>query len=289
MSQQIFRLLTIFLLAALWLTPAGVVRADGHLPPVPQIGPRLSPPAIPHTSVLNTNTIYNNLLNPPPVESQEADAADGGRNQEKPGRGIRQTITPHSVGITLFSTGTTCNDFNQKSAWNVPSSDIHTDWYAGWAPFAVNEGLYQAKNTVFAMERVVGPGANYGPNQYSAKISSNQPYAGGYGSPMISVTPGAEVLVRVKYLIFDHDHRGLDYDWASMGIKPDATGAEAIYVNGYTRGEWAELSYTVTAGASGKIMVLLQGSSPMATNSNIYFDDVQIAVNGEYLGNCRYE
>ncbi len=283
------RISSVFLWVALFLAPATAAYADGHLPPVPQRGPRLSPPAIPHSSVLNPDTIYNNLLTPPPVESQEADAADGGRSQEAPGRGVRQTVTPHSKGITLYATGGACNNFNRAADWSVPPSDIYTDWYAGWAPFAVNHGLYQAKNTVFAMERVVGPGANYGPNQFSAKISSYQPYAGGFGSPMITVAPGAEVTVSAKYLIWDHDHRGLDYDWASMGVKPDAAGPEAQYVNGYVRGEWAELRHTVTAGSSGKLMVLLQGSSPMATNSNIYFDDVQILVDGQAIANCRYE
>lgn len=289
MSKVCLRIGSILLLAALWLTPATVALADAHLPPKPQHGPRLSPPAIPHTDVLNTDTIYNNLLAPPPVESQEANAADGGRTQEAPGRGIRQTVTPHSVGLTLFASATVCNDFNKTGNWASPPSDTFTNWYAGWGPFAVDQGLYQAKNVVFAMERSVGPGKNYGPNQFSAKISSNQPYAGGFGSPLIKVTPGAEVTVRVKYLIWDHDHRGLDYDWASMGLKPDAAGAEAIYVNGYKRGVWAEMSHTITAGPSGKIMVLLQGSSPMAANSNIYFDDVQIAVNGSYLASCMYE
>ncbi|MEZ4864463.1 MAG: hypothetical protein R3C14_24325 [Caldilineaceae bacterium] len=289
MSNVWVRISCVVVLAALWLMPATVALADGHLPPKPQEGPRLSPPAIPHTSVLNNDTIYNNLLVPPPVESQEADAADGGRTQQAPGRGIRQTITPHSVGTTLFASGTVCNDFNRADDWASPPSDVFTNWYAGWGPFAVDHGLYQAKNTVFAMERVVGPGKNYGANQFSAKISSNQPYAGGFGSPLIKVAPGAQVTVRVKYLIWDHDHHGLDYDWASMGVKPDATGPEARYVNGYVRGVWAEMSNTITAGPTGQIMVLIQGSSPIATNSNIYFDDVQIAVNGNYLAKCMYE
>ncbi|MFZ4660923.1 MAG: hypothetical protein ACOYNY_28175 [Caldilineaceae bacterium] len=287
MYQTLLRFVCLVALAALWLTPATMALADGHLPPKPQVGPRLSPPAIPHSSVLNNDTIYNNLLVPPPVQSQEANAANGGRSQEAPGRGIRQTITPHSVGLTLMSSGTVCNDFNWAGEWASPPSDVFTNWYAGWGPFAVDRGLYQAKNTVFAMERVVGPGKNYGPNQFSVKISSHQPYAGGFGSPLISVTPGAEVTVQVKYLIWDHDHHGLDYDWASMGLKPDAAGAEASYVNGYVRGEWAVMRHTITAGSSGQIMVLLQGSSPMATNSNIYFDDVQIAVDGQFLTNCR--
>jgi len=276
-------------MVAFLLAPASTVWADDHLPPVGQIGPRLSPPAIPHTSVLNNDTIYNNLLTPPPVQSQEADIADGGRTQEAPGRGIRQVVTAYSTGITLYPSSGVCNNFNRAGDWSIPPSDVYTDWYAGWAPFAINDGLYQAKNTVFAMERVVGPGSHYGPNQFSAKISSHQPYAGGFGSPMITVPPGAEVTVRAKYLIWDHDTHGNDYDWASMGVKPDAAGADAQYVNGYTRGVWAELSHSVTAGSSGKLMVLLQGSSPAALNSNIYFDDVEIVVNGQALSNCRYE
>jgi hypothetical protein len=77
--------------------------------------------------------------------------------------------------------------------------------------------------------------------------------------------------------------------WASMGIKPDAAGEGASYVNGYVRGEWAQLEHTVWAGKSGYIMVLLQGHSPGALNSNIYFDDVRITVDGEAIAKCGIE
>jgi hypothetical protein len=299
-------------LAAALLVPAAVASAAGTgpatPPPVAITGPRLAPPAIPHSSVLDPYVIYNNLLVPPglPTESVEANAADGGRTQEKPGRGIRQTSTGVGFGLLLYSSPNVCNNFNPQGEWaayNV-KSDIWTDWYAGWAPFAINNGLYQAKNLTFSMERSVGPGNKWGDNEHSAKIASNQPYAGGFGSPIIPVPAGYEwgkVMVTVNYLIWDHDTYGkeggpdgLDYDWASMGVKPGAAGPMAVYVNGYVRGEWATLTNTIDLGGAKDIMVLLQGQSPGAFNSNIYFDNVSIAFidengTGKYLADCRYD
>jgi hypothetical protein len=37
----------------------------------------------------------------------------------------------------------------------------------------------------------------------------------------------------------------------------------------------------VTAGPEGRIMIFLQVISPLAENTNAYFDDVQIWVDGE--------
>jgi hypothetical protein len=77
-----------------------------------------------------------------------------------------------------------------------------------------------------------------------------------------------------------------------MGIKPGAACDKAFYVNGYVRGEWAELTHTVDLGWADDIMVLLQGQSPSVLNSNIYFDDVKIAFTNHdgsksvYLTDC---
>lgn len=286
-------LLFICIVSILLLTKAPFLHAQVNPPtglqPTPQIAPQLSPPILGPSVVLDNDLIFNNLLVPPPLPSLENDVTDGGRKQEAPGRGVQQIATTTSIGATLLSSGAVCNDFNQKENWIAPAANIFTNWYAGWAPFAINQGLYQGDRMVFTMEQMVGPGQHYGNNQFAAKIASNQPYAGGFGSPMITVPPEAAVTVSVKYLIWDHDHRGLDYDWASMGIKPDAEGPTAEYVNGYVRGTWRELTHSLQAGHSGKIMVLLQGSSPAALNSNIYFDDVKIIVNGQFLANCLYE
>lgn len=274
-------------------------------PPIAITGPRLKPPAIPHSDV-----IVPILPVDLPVQSLEADAADGGKTQEEPGRGVKQTITGIGAGITLYDSPNVCNDFNPHGAYaaTLGKSDIWSDWYAGWAPFAIDNGYYQAKNTTFSMERVVGPGNAYndtedddGKSEASVKIASNQPYAGGFGSPIIPVPAGYEggkAMVTVKYLIWDHDTGGTfgskdgwDYDWASMGVKAGAHSNHATYVNGYVRGEWAELTNTIDLGNAPDIMVLLQGHSPGSFNSNIYFDDVQIAFidqhgNGAYLKDC---
>jgi hypothetical protein len=55
---------------------------------------------------------------------------------------------------------------------------------------------------------------------------------------------------------------------------------------GYQRGEWAILAHEVQA-TGDQIVVMLQGHSPDAINSNIYFDNVEIYVNGSALSSCR--
>jgi hypothetical protein len=105
-------------------------------------------------------------------------------------------------------------------------------------------------------------------------------------------------MVSVKYLIWDHDQGakasggdGIDYDWASLGIKPGADGDVALYANGYVRGEWAEMVNTVELGSAPDIMVLIQAQSPAFLNSNVYFDDIKIAFispsgTTQYLQEC---
>ena len=307
------RIIIALIMAVIMLVPATMVYADSHgeammgpdskmdakgpamgtgpadPPPIAILGPRLSPPPISHTSVLDPFVIYNNLLVPPgvPVQSLEADAADGGRTQEDYGRGIRQTSTDIGFGLLLYDSPNVCNDFNAEGGWaassngDSPPTDIWTDWFMGWAPYAIDNGYYQAKNVTFSMERSVGPG---------------------FGSPRIPVPEGyagGKLQVSVKYLIWDHDTGGgmgdgWDYDWASMGAKAGADSDYATYVNGYVRGEWAELTNTIDLGHASDVMVLLQGHSPGAFNSNIWFDDVKIAFidadgKGKYLKDCKLE
>ncbi len=204
--------------------------------------------------------------------------------------GASVPIGAQGATVQIVGADIACNNFNQASRWasmrDASPTDMWSDWYAGWGPFAVDNGLYQAKNVTFSQEQAVGPGSNAGPNEHSAKIASNQPYAAGFGSPLYGVPPGAVITVRVNYLIYDHNDHGYDYDWASLGIKPDAYGDEARYVNGYVRGEWATLTNSVVAGANGRIMVLIQAESPAALNSNIYFDNVRIWIDGAPVVDC---
>lgn len=273
----------LLLAALIFMVLAPIARADAPLP-TPIVGPRLSPPAIPHPVLIDPAIIADHLESPP-ASALEAAAFNEGRGQEAPGRGIHQVETETGSGLTLFIGDNVCNDFNRRPQWSAPRlADIATNWYGGWAPFAVDNHVYRSANVVFAQERVVGPGRYYAGNQHSAKIASSQPYAAGFGSPLLNARPGATVTVSVKYLIFDHGGKPLD--WASLGVKPDATGEVAEYVNGYVRGRWAEMTHTVTAGPTGQIMVLLQAHSPAALNSNIYFDDVKIQINNRYVNRC---
>jgi hypothetical protein len=70
-----------------------------------------------------------------------------------------------------------------------------------------------------------------------------------------------------------------------MGIIPNL-GEPATYVLGYQRGEWAILEQEIVATGE-QIVVMLQGHSPDAINSNVYFDNVEIYVNDDPRGNCR--
>jgi hypothetical protein len=244
--------------------------------------------------------IYNYIAtNLPP---QSAEAAAVAADQDIDGDpGILKTSTVYGSGTTLYETTGACLDFNLLDDWSASNEsghdDIWTDQFAGWGLFAVDDGYYIPEVVTFSRETVVGPGDNYNTEddedgRNSIKIASTQPYAAGLASPIIKVKPGSEVMVKVKYLIYHHDFDpddDWDYDWASLGVKPDAYGDTAIYVNGYTRGQWWEMSNTVTAGDSGMVMVLIQAHSPAALNSNIYFDDVQIYVDGVSLSNCKYE
>lgn len=309
-------LLAVVIITAL-LLPAAALADDGsytgpnpHI--VPVLAPRTSPPPIPHSDVLAPSQIWNQVVAwNLPAQSTEAKAvasADGLKNGDP---FILKKITNMASGTTLnylnMPAPVVCNNFDKNGLWASRSNpdgdnDPFTDWFGGWGPFAVNDGYRQAKNVVFSKENVVGPGIDYDDDgtstavgdtvdgRHSAKISSNQPYAAGFGSPLLSATPGAEVRVVVRYLIINHGNiahdKRWDYDWASLGVKSDAYGDWAQYVNGYTRGQWHWMENTVTVGDSGMFMVLLQGESPAALNSNIYFDDVSIYVDGVAMTSC---
>jgi hypothetical protein len=287
--SRILRSMAALILALTALSP--MVAQALTPPPVPlTTGPRMNPAPIP----LPTSALLVNA--PLTANALEADAADGGRRQESQGRGIKQTLTGLGAGLTLYDTPNVCLNFNQEDAWSSSDGnpDMYTDWYSGWGPFALNDGEYHSSDVAVTRERSVGPGNRYNDTEdtdnhteYSIKFASHRPYAAGMGSPTIPVPAGFEkgqVLVSVKYLIWDHDQGakdkigdGLDYDWASLGIKPGAAGDTAIYTNGYVRGEWAELTNKIDLGDAKDIMVLIQAQSPAFLNSNVYFDDVKIA------------
>jgi hypothetical protein len=258
--------------------------ASGHGPAItirPVLAPR-TPLAIPHSDVLKRDVIENYVQNHLRPESRTAATAAAAQGTEgKPG--VLKTETGIAKGTTLYNPGQVCNDFNDKDFWQ---GETWTSYFGGWGTFAADDGYFQAKNVTFDRESVVGPGAAYDRDkQASLKIASNQPFEAGVMSPAIAVQPGDHVLVRVAYLVYNHDIKNRNWDYASMGIIPKL-GEHATYVNGYHRGEWAIMENQVIAQGN-EIVVMLQGHSPDALNSNIYFDNVQIFINGAALANCR--
>ena len=265
----------------LLVTVSSAFAAGPELTMKPVMAPRNAPPPIPHSSVLNpgvTLSFTQNQLRPQSVAAAAAAKAQG--TSGKPG--VLQTVTSVANGIYLYPSANVCNDFNRGDGWQ---GEVWTSYYAGWGPFAADDGYFQAKNVTFDREQVVGPGNDFGKNSASMKIASNQPYDAGVMSPAITVQPGDVVMVRVRYLIYNHDQTGRNWDYASMGVIP-MLGEQASYVLGYQRGEWAVLEQEVEAQGE-EVVVMLQGHSPDALNSNIYFDDVEIYINGSPVKNCK--
>ena len=260
--------------------------------------------------VLDPTDIFNNLLVPDIPDTRDKPGSRGNLPaQSKAAIDAASGSTWAGVFITSavpggFITSDSCVNFNDKQKWasqivanGVRQGTAWKDHYAGWGFFAVNNPRYYREQPVaFSFDESVNNfHINADDSKISSKISSNQPYAAGYGSPLIPVTPGDEIKVIARYLLANQPPEQA-YDWASLGIKPDDSSVNpnaipektnAVYANGYVRGRWAELEQT-TVAQGNHVMVLLQGQSPAAINSNIWFDDVEIFVNGNPLSDCEF-
>lgn len=265
-SRTILMFVFVFVLAS-FLVPAQTAQAQNKDPftgkppdnilPLPPLRARVNPPPIP--------------VPLPKLSSNTRKPADESAVQNP-------TPKPNEANV-LPASGTACLDFEGLGDWgsNTKNFTIWDDQFGGWGPFAVDDGgLYEIENVRFERE------ANYRSGKYAFKIASTEPYAAGLASPTIPVNKGDVVMVTVNYFIWEH--KQAPRDWVSMGVKEaseSANCADGCYVNGYTRGRWAKLSKTVTATSSSGIMILLQAESPQNLNSNIYFDELEIQINGK--------
>lgn len=285
---------------------AGVRNVDQAPPPPPtDAGGSMSAPG-----VLDPMDIYNNLLIP---DTPDAPDKPGKQGNLPPQSEAAKIAAKDSVWAGGFITSTVpsdlttsdaCVDFNDKQKWasqivvnGVRQGTSWKDHYAGWGFFAVdNPRYYRAQPVAFSFDANVNNFRNNNEdNGISAKITSNQPYAAGFGSPLIPVRPGDEIRVIARYLMSNQPPEHA-YDWVSLGIKPDDNPIDpnaipektnAVYANGFVRGRWAALEQT-TIAQGNHVMVMLQGQSPAAINSNIWFDDVEIFVNGNPLPDCEF-
>lgn len=213
---------------------------------------------------------------PKSAMNERTPAKEAGKENPKP-------ATPQANAVAANSSA--CLNFDDKANWGSVSHSygVWDDQFGGWAPFAVDDdGLYEIENVRFEREQSTKAG------QDSFKIASTEPYAAGLASPLIKVKKGEEVAVTVQYYIWEHGQSRSQLEWVSMGVKPDANAkcGDGCYVNGFARGRWAELTSKVTA-ASDNVMILLQAESPGGLNSNVYFDNLEIRVNGELRKNCK--
>ncbi|MEZ4833232.1 MAG: hypothetical protein R2873_14820 [Caldilineaceae bacterium] len=277
------------------LGPAALALAASSRPLPPSGGYPIVPlpnePApAPVLDLMPDTTLYNQLVSEQQHSAQGrmlggAMTAGGGAVE---GPGVLSYADARASGATLFRSPTACLTFDDVSKWN---SQIWQAAYGNWGTFSVNDGgFYKPENVRFDMEQATGPGDRAG-SEYSFKIAGHQPYAAGLVSPVIAAPPGSVVTVWAKYLMYNHDGVQVGSqvvnDWVSLGLKPDAQGTDATYVNGYVRGQWAELANSIVAGESGEVLILLQAESPAALNSNIYFDDIEVNIGGRSLTNCE--
>lgn len=262
------------------MPPSGIYAIS----PAPQ-----DPAPAPAINLIPDTRIYNQLVYQQMNGAQNR-MQGGAMVQSQPvdGPGVLTGADGMSSGGTLFRSPTACLTFDEESKWN---GHIWYAAYGNWGTFSVDDGgFYKPQHVRFDMERTTGPGDRAG-SEFSLKVAGDQPYAAGLVSPVIHAPPGSVVGVSVKYLMFNQDGVRVGSqvvnDWVSLGLKPNAHGQEAVYVNGYVRGEWSELVNTVVTGESGEILVLIQAESPAALNSNIYFDDVEITIDGMSLLTCE--
>lgn len=273
----------LFLVVGLLWPTFALASASRPLPPsgIHAIAPVPDDPAPSLGSLIPDTRVYNQLV----YEQQNGTGRSQDAVESKPAPTSSGVLDQRAViarGGSLFPTPTACLTFDDETLWN---GQVTWAAYGNWGTFAVDDGgFYRASHVNFSREQTVG-------NDFSFKIAGGQPYAAGLISPIIHAPAGAVVEVGVKYLMFDHE--GLRVgdqvvnDWVSLGLKPDAQGQEARYVNGYERGEWSRLTNSVVAGESGEVLILIQAESPAPFNSNVYFDNVEIVIDGMALTTCE--
>lgn len=272
----------LILVTLLW--PAfALASASRPLPPsgIHAIAPVPDDPSPSLASLIPDTRVYNQLVYKQ-QNGGDANATSGNVIPAAPSSGMLDDRDVIARGGALFSTPTACLTFNNEGLWN---GQITWAAYGNWGTFALDDGgFYRPDHVNFSREQTVG-------NDFSFKISGGQPYAAGLIGPVIHAPAGSVVEVSVKYLMFDHEGLSVgDWvvnDWVSLGLKPDAQADGARYVNGYDRGRWSRISNSVVAGKSGEVLVLIQAESPAPFNSNVYFDDVEIVVDGMALNTCE--
>lgn len=277
MSRRLqFKVLLALVIFAL-LLPATVVAETPPKPtPIPTGG--LKPGPVPNTKVVAPVVAVNAPLTP---EEQEGAAVTESLSKP-PTKPVPEAI---SNAGGLFANKNACLTFNDPKLW------VGNTWsrqYAGWGMQGLTAGpLYYAQNLTFDDETAIA-------NVRSLKIDGDKPFRGLIVSPTFNVPAGAEVVVAASYYIrlgANQHKRDDESVWASINVNPVVGTAVEDYgpTNGYLKnGVWHRFESRLTMGPEdGAINVVLMGNNTFTHSSvAVYFDNVEIWVNGAPMSRC---
>ncbi len=272
------RVLLVLVLVAV-LVPLTVQAKDPPQPtPIPSTG--LQPGPIPNTRLVSPRRAFYAPLT---AEEQEGAAVTNSLTQAPTGP------VPEPIGNAgaLFADRDACLTFDEPQLW------VGHSWsrqYAGWGMQGLTERpLYFAQNLTFDEETAVA-------SVRSLKIGGDKPFRGLIVSPTFKVPAGAEVVVRASYYIrlganqYSRDDESV---WAAINVNAVEGTAVEDYgpTNGYLKnGAWHRFESRLTMGPQGgAINVVLLGNN-VFTNASVavYFDNVEIWINGEPMTQCLY-
>lgn len=272
------RVLLVLVLLALFVPAAVEAKGPPRPTPIPPIG--LNPGPIPNTKLVSPRRAFNEPLTPEEIEGAAVTQS------------LAQTPTgpmPEAISSAggLFADSNACLTFDDQQLW------VGHTWsrqYAGWGMQGLTERpLYYAQNLTFDDETDIA-------NVRSLKIAGDKPFRGLVVSPTFKVPAGAEVVVKASYYIrlgANQHARDDESVWAAMDVNVVAGKAVEDYTptNGYLRNDaWHQLESRLTMGPNdGAINVVLLGNDVFPNSSvAVYFDNVEIWVNGKPMTQCLY-
>lgn len=272
------RVLLVLVIVALLVPVAAEAKGPPQPTPIPPAG--LKPGPIPNTRLVSPRRAFNAPLT---AEEQEGAAVTRSLAQAPTG----PVPEPISNAGGLFADPNACLTFDNPQSW---AGSPWSRQYAGWGMQGLTERpLYYVQNLTFDDETAIA-------SVRSLKIAGDKPFRGLVVSPTFQVPAGAEVVVRASYYIrlgANQHPRDDESVWAALDVNVvDGTAVEDYGpTNGYLRNDaWHRFESRLTMGPkAGAINVVLLGNN-VFTNASVavYFDNVEIWINGKPLAQCLF-
>lgn len=208
---------------------------------------------------------------------------DNDRLQARPGGSIE---TVSSLGQNLLPNPNACFTFDSAVDWK---GSRWTFRYAGWGlQVDVSPALnYQLKHLTYERQDGVGDG-------FSLKMGMDKPAHGLIVSPEFKAKAGDKITVVTSYYISVNAGKNVSQanrQWVALNVKP-ARSTRADYTTlptpGRHQNSWWKLSDDLTMQSDGIFQVVLQGQNDSVLDTQVYFDNVEIWINGEPMAKCLY-